>query len=191
LGSTLFSGCSHRRPLTWPADLKVCLRLTATNFEVDHISLLPIDLVALTTSRRKSISEIIDEVEAAIAEDAAATLRREHAGLGGHVTLRQHPLKQRSRVNYAEEVTILMAGMAAETVFYGEHADGAGAVRGIDLQRTTGLATVMGAAMGFGPRLVYHDAQDVYSLDRVRRSDLKLKGRVDAILKSCLKNART
>jgi ATP-dependent Zn protease len=48
----------------------------------------------------------------------------------------------------------------------------------------------MEAAMGFGPTLVYHDAQDPFALDRLRRSDLKLKGRVDAILKSCLKNAR-
>lgn len=117
------------------------------------------------------------------------TLRPDHAGLGGHVTLRQQPLKRRSRASYLEEITILMAGIAAETVIYGEHADGAGAVRGSDLQRATDLATVMEAAMGFGPTLVYHDAQDAYSLDRLRRSDPKLKGRVDSILKSCLKTA--
>ncbi|GLQ36911.1 hypothetical protein GCM10007908_05310 [Rhizobium albus] len=118
------------------------------------------------------------------------TLRREHAGLGGHVTLLQQPLKRRSRASYLEEVTILMAGMAAETVFYGEHADGAGAVPGSDLQRATDLVTIMEAAMGFGPTLVYHDAQDPFALDRLRRSDLKLTGRVDAILKSCLKTAK-
>jgi hypothetical protein len=60
-------------PAHWRAALKVCLRLTATNAEIDHISRLPIDLVALATGRRKSVTEIIDEVEAAIAEDAAAT----------------------------------------------------------------------------------------------------------------------
>jgi len=118
------------------------------------------------------------------------TIRRDHAGLGGHVTLEHQPLKRRSRASYLEEVTILMAGIAAETVFYGEHADGAGAVPGSDLQRATDVATAMEATMGFGPTLVYHDAQDAYSLDRLRRSDLKLKARVDAILKSCLKNAR-
>jgi hypothetical protein len=48
----------------------------------------------------------------------------------------------------------------------------------------------MEAAMGFGPTLVYHDAQDPFALDRLRRSDLKLTGRVDAILKACLKNAK-
>ncbi|WP_342635469.1 AAA family ATPase [Georhizobium profundi] len=118
------------------------------------------------------------------------TIRRDHAGLGGHVTIQQQPLKRRSRASYLEEVTILMAGIAAETVFYGEHADGAGAVPGSDLQRATDLATIMETSMGFGSSLVYHDAQDAYSLDRLRRSDLKLKGRVDAILKSCLKTAK-
>jgi cell division protease FtsH len=118
------------------------------------------------------------------------TIRRDHAGLGGHVTIQQQPLKRRSRASYLEEVTILMAGIAAETEFYGEHADGAGAVRGSDLQRATDLATIMETSMGFGPTLVYHDAQDPFALDRLRRSDLKLTGRVDAILKSCLKNAK-
>jgi cell division protease FtsH len=117
------------------------------------------------------------------------TIRRDHAGPGGHVTIEQQPLKRQSRASYLEEVTILMAGIAAETVFYGEHADGAGAVRGSDLQRSTDLATIMETSMGFGTSLVYHDAQDAYSLDRLRRSDLKLKGRIDSILKSCLKTA--
>jgi cell division protease FtsH len=117
------------------------------------------------------------------------TLRREHAGLGGHVTIQQQPLKRRSRASYLEEVTILMAGIAAEIVFFGDHADGAGAVRGSDLQRATDLATIMETSMGFGTSLVYHDAQDPFALDRLRRSDPKLKGRVDSILKSCLKNA--
>jgi cell division protease FtsH len=117
------------------------------------------------------------------------TLRREHAGLGGHVTLQQQPLKRRSRASYLEEVTILMAGLAAEIVFYGEHADGAGAVPGSDLQRATDLATIMETSMGFGTSLVFHDAQDPFALDRLRRSDLKLKGRIDSILKSCLKTA--
>lgn len=118
------------------------------------------------------------------------TIRRDHAGLGGQVTLLQQPLKRRSRASYLEEVTILMAGIAAEMVFFGDHADGAGAVPGSDLQRATDVATAMEATMGFGPTLVYHDAQDAYSLDRLRRSDLKLKGRVDATLKSCLKTAK-
>jgi cell division protease FtsH len=117
------------------------------------------------------------------------TLRRKHAGLGGHVTIQQQPLKRRSRASYLEEVTILMAGIAAETVFFGENADGAGAVPGCDLQRATDLATIMEASMGFGTSLVYHDAQDPFALDRLRRSDLKLKGRIDSVLKSCLKTA--
>lgn len=117
------------------------------------------------------------------------TIRRDRAGLGGHVTLRQQPLKRRSRADYMDEVTILMAGMAAETAFCGEHADGAGAVPGSDLQRATDLATMMEACLGFGPSLVFHDAQDAFSLDRLRRSDLKLKERVDAVLKTSLKIA--
>jgi cell division protease FtsH len=117
------------------------------------------------------------------------TIRR-NAGLGGHVTLQQQPLKRRPHASYLEEITILMAGIAAETVFYGEHADGAGAVYGSDLQRATDLATIMETSMGFGTSLVYHDAQDPFALDRLRRSDLKLKGRVDAILKASLKNAK-
>ncbi|GLQ36912.1 hypothetical protein GCM10007908_05320 [Rhizobium albus] len=56
-------------PAHWRAALKVCLGLAATNVEIDRISRLPIDLVALATGRRRSVSEIIEEVEAAIAED--------------------------------------------------------------------------------------------------------------------------
>jgi cell division protease FtsH len=63
-------------------------------------------------------------------------------------------------------------------------------VYGSDLQRATDLATIMETSMGFGTSLVYHDAQDPFALDRLRRSDLKLKGRVDAILKASLKNAK-
>jgi len=43
-------------PAHWRAALKVCLGLAATNGEIDRIARLPIDLVALATGRRRSVS---------------------------------------------------------------------------------------------------------------------------------------
>ncbi|VVT07970.1 AAA family ATPase [Rhizobium sp. EC-SD404] len=117
------------------------------------------------------------------------TVRRDQSRLGGHVTLKSQPLKRRSRDNYLDEIAILMAGIAAETLYFGDHADGAGALHGSDLQMATDLATLMEASLGFGPSLVYHDAQDPAALDRLRCSDPTLKKRVDTILQSSLDKA--
>ncbi|GAK73428.1 ATP-dependent zinc metalloprotease FtsH [Agrobacterium rubi TR3 = NBRC 13261] len=106
----------------------------------------------------------------------------------GHVQWRRIPERLRSEASYRDEIAMLMAGRAAETVCLAKTYNLAGGGRGSDLDRATDLATFMIGCLGMGT-LAYHDAVRPSDLVELRMSDPEIRRLVETVLRSELKRS--
>jgi ATP-dependent Zn protease len=88
----------------------------------------------------------------------------------------------RNRQSYLNKIAMLLGGIAAEKVFYGDHFDGAGGFAGSDLQLATDLATLMIAVFGMGNALIYTHALTPDLLQRLRENDPDVRQQVERVL---------
>lgn len=91
-------------------------------------------------------------------------------------------IAHRGQANYDNQIAMTLAGLAAEQLVFGETYDGAGAGPSSDLARATRLATMMETTLGMGASYRHCAATDDDALEILRRSDAKLRGRIDAKL---------
>ncbi|WP_441277184.1 AAA family ATPase [Tardiphaga sp. 172_B4_N1_3] len=110
---------------------------------------------------------------------------------GGQTTFRRTPGFDRSRTSYLAEITTLLAGLAAEDVVLGGHADGGGGEENSDIHLATILAARMDASLGLGGSLVYLTSDDPAEILAQVRRDSHLRRQVHARLKACAHRART
>ncbi|SNT12504.1 ATP-dependent Zn proteases [Tardiphaga sp. OK246] len=110
---------------------------------------------------------------------------------GGQTTFRRTPGFDRSRASYLAEITTLLAGLAAEDVVLGGHADGAGGEENSDIHLATILAARMDASLGLGGSLVYLTSDNPAEILAQVRRDSHLRRQVHARLKACAHRART
>ncbi|MEH2469258.1 SpoVK/Ycf46/Vps4 family AAA+-type ATPase [Nitrobacteraceae bacterium AZCC 2161] len=114
-----------------------------------------------------------------------------HEDNGGQTTFRRTPGFDRSRSSYLAEITTLLAGLAAEDVALGGHADGAGGDEQSDIHLATILAARMDASLGLGGSLVYLTSDNPAEILAQVRRDSHLRRQVHARLKACAHRART
>ncbi|MGM4905996.1 AAA family ATPase [Tardiphaga sp. 866_E4_N2_1] len=110
---------------------------------------------------------------------------------GLQTTFRRTPGFDRSRASYLAEITTLLAGLAAEDVVLGGHADGGGGEENSDIHLATILAARMDASLGLGGSLVYLTSDDPAKILAQVRRDSHLRCQVHARLKACAHRART
>lgn len=90
---------------------------------------------------------------------------------------------QRSALDYRNEIAMLLGGIAAEELVFGNYSDGAGGLPGSDLAIATDLATRMETHLGFGETLVSEVGDDAAFLRQVRMTRPEILSRVDAVLR--------
>lgn len=90
---------------------------------------------------------------------------------------------------YDDRIAMLLGGIAAETVVYGCHADGAGGAPSSDLVMASDIATKLERHFGFGEVLSVELGKGERPLEYLRDRDPKLRGLVDARLKTQLDRA--
>ena len=98
----------------------------------------------------------------------------------------------RTRESHLAEITVLLAGLAAEEEILGTRGDGAGgagSAETCDLRRATEIATVMEVCLGMGEFLL-HRADANKRLDLLLDGDVDLRLRVGATLGECFHRAR-
>ncbi len=100
----------------------------------------------------------------------------------GYVQWNVPPSSFGNRQSYLNKIAMLLGGIAAEKVFYGDHFDGAGGFVGSDLQLATDLATLMIAVFGMGDALTYTHAPTPDLLQRLRENDVDIRQQVDRVL---------
>ncbi|MGO7981448.1 AAA family ATPase [Rhizobium johnstonii] len=95
----------------------------------------------------------------------------------------------RNRQSYLDKIAMLLGGIAAEKVFFGDHFDGAGGFVGSDLQLATDLATLMVAVFGMGDTIAYTHALTPDLLQRLRENDADVREQVERLLSEQLARA--
>lgn len=96
-------------------------------------------------------------------------------GSTGRTNFQRDPMRNRGKASYSAQITILLAGIAAEQVVFGDHADGGGGEEGSDLHQATLIAATMEVSLGLGEDLVY--------LSSRRSADVLARVRVDPSLR--------
>lgn len=64
------------------------------------------------------------------------------------------PIVRKTSTYFENRIAILLAGVAAERIVYGDHSDGAGGHQSADLNLATDLATMLEVKWGFGQSLI-------------------------------------
>ncbi|MEO9960611.1 MAG: AAA family ATPase, partial [Nisaea sp.] len=95
----------------------------------------------------------------------------------------------RTRESRLAEITVLMAGLAAEEEILGTRGEGAGGEKTCDLRTATVIATAMEVSLGIG-EILLHRADANRRLDVLLDGDSKLRLRVSATLHKCFRRAR-
>lgn len=109
---------------------------------------------------------------------------------GGQTSFHRLPGFDRTRAAYIAEITTLLAGLAAETVILGEHADGGGGTPDSDLYQATLLAAQMEISLGLGLTLACTTSPEPDHLIKRLDNDPALRRTVDTILAECMNGAK-
>jgi DNA polymerase III delta prime subunit len=114
-----------------------------------------------------------------------------HDGTGGWTIFHQIPSVNRGKAAYLAQITILLAGIAAEEVVFGERSGGAGGDEDSDLRHATLIATAMEVSLGLGESLVYLSSARLpaNALSRLL-SDPFLRRQVSGVLDACLQKSK-
>ena len=102
-------------------------------------------------------------------------------GSGGRTIMQQIPGRNLGKAAYVAQIAILLAGIAAEEIVFGDHADGCGGSDDSDLRQATLVAATMEVSLGLGDSLVY--------LTSRRPDDVLARLRLDPLLRQTV--ART
>jgi ATP-dependent Zn protease len=97
----------------------------------------------------------------------------------------------RTKEGHIAEITTLLAGLAAEDVVLGGHAEGSGGGKDSDLHLATILAARLEGSLGLGGSLVYLVSGDEPEVMAHVRQDSHLRRQIHAMLKACAHRART
>lgn len=112
-------------------------------------------------------------------------------GTGGWAIFNHIPSVSRGRAAYLAQITILLSGIAAEEVIFGERSGGGGGDDDSDLRHATVIATAMEVSLGLGDSLVYLSAarRSADMLARMARDPL-LRRQVSGVLDACFQQAK-
>lgn len=108
---------------------------------------------------------------------------------GGGVRFCEGPMLRRTRDVILDDLMILLAGMAAETLLLGSYEIGGSMTEKSDLSRATRLATRLEIVHGMGEGLISEAVQSDVWLDQIRQGNPLIARRVEGILRSVMEQA--
>lgn len=108
---------------------------------------------------------------------------------GGTTNFRRDEAVARTRESYLAEITVYLAGLAAERVVFGSNSHGGGGLRGSDLHKATCLAVAIEVSLGLGDRLAFLDEFNSDALPLHLQRDPRLRETVEATLAACMDRA--
>jgi hypothetical protein len=138
------------------------------------------------------VGQLLSEVSGNI--PVAVRVRREsltQQNDAGETEFYRIPGFDRTKAAYLAEITALLAGLAAEDVILGGHAEGSGGADRSDLHLATTIAARLEGSLGLGGSLVYLVSSDDAKIMEHVRQDSHLRRQIHAVLKGCAHRART
>lgn len=112
-----------------------------------------------------------------------------HHGDPGWTRFQQVLGVSRTKKTYLAQIVVLLAGLAAEAIEFGEYSDGGGGSDECDLRRATLIAASLQTSYGFGEDLVYLTSTNSDEVFERLRSDCLLHRRIADVLASCFQRA--
>ncbi|WP_085043899.1 AAA family ATPase [Ensifer aridi] len=164
----------------------------------DILSHLP-HLYELSTDDQRAIAvheagHAVIAVALSYGELLSVSVKRHRiAGAGGNVGGALFALPtfmRRSRKHYLDEIVVLLGGIAAEEVVFGEFFDGSAGSLNSDLVQATKAATLIEAGLGMGQTLVVEEDHPD-RLDYLRVTDPLLRSRVHDTMTREFQRARS
>jgi AAA+ superfamily predicted ATPase len=110
-------------------------------------------------------------------------------GSAGTTEFRRRPGFDRTRASFLAEVTVLLAGSAAEEEIIGVRGDGSGGTAGSDLAHATAIVAAVETSFGLGEGLLHLAGTPEEAVAALGR-DPALRARVRGILDECFARAR-
>jgi AAA+ superfamily predicted ATPase len=136
------------------------------------------------------VGHLLSEVSGNILVETKVSREFMVGHVGNQTSFHRIPGFDRTRAAYIAEITTLLAGLAAETVILGEHADGGGGSKDSDLYLATILAAEMEVSFGLGAALACTTASDSEQLVARLDSDPALRRVTEVILAECMTGAQ-
>ena len=136
------------------------------------------------------VGHLLSEVSGNILVETKVSREFMVGHVGNQTSFHRIPGFDRTRAAYIAEITTLLAGLAAETVTLGEHADGGGGSKSSDLYLATILAAEMEVSFGLGATLSCTSTSDSEQLSARLDSDPDLRRVTEVILRECMSGAQ-
>lgn len=108
----------------------------------------------------------------------------------GRTTFERARKSQMLASDYLNEAAMLLGGIAAEEVVFGNYSDGAGGLPGTDLALATDIATRLEFQLGLGDTLVSEIVHDNRDLQRIRQQRPDIRARVADVLRAQFERAK-
>jgi len=109
----------------------------------------------------------------------------------GDARFNEEPISRKTSTYFENRIAVLMAGMAAERIVFGDHSSGAAGHRQGDLNQATDIATMMEVTWGFGKTLTSEVLDKYDDLARIRMKRQGLARVVEETLRKQLVRAET
>lgn len=104
------------------------------------------------------------------------------SALGG-TAFQEQPIRRKTSTYFKNKIAVLLAGMAAERIVFGDHSTGAAGHREADLNQATDLATLMEMTWGLGESLTSEVCNSPDVLANMRLQKPGLSNVVEATLR--------
>lgn len=107
----------------------------------------------------------------------------------GYARFDEEPISRKTSTYFENRIAVLMAGMAAERIVFGDHSSGAAGHRQADLNQATDIATMMEVTWDFGKTLTSEVLDEFDDLAQIRMKREGLACVVEEMLRKQLMRA--
>jgi len=112
-----------------------------------------------------------------------------HGGDPGWTVFQQIERISRTKKTYLAQIVVLLSGLAAEAIAFGEYGDGGGGADDCDLKRATLIAATLQTSYGLGEDLVFLTTNKPDEVFERVQADRRLHRQVAKMLASCFQRA--
>lgn len=138
-----------------------------------------------------SILSVLLETEPLVSVSIKRTVQIGSSLFLGATVFEKEPFSRMTRTRCRDKITMLLGGIAAEELLFGEYGDGVGGDPKADLNRATDLATMAEVTWGLGKTLSVEPGNSPEALAKIRHTRKGLAKSVEATLQTEFQRAKS
>ncbi|WP_427928434.1 AAA family ATPase [Agrobacterium cavarae] len=138
-----------------------------------------------------SILSMLLETEPLVSVSIKRTVQNGKSMFLGVTVFEKDPFSRMTRTRCRDKIAVLLGGIAAEELLFGEYSDGVGGDPKADLNRATDLATMAEVTWGLGKTLSVEPGNSPEALAKIRHTRKGLAKSVEATLQTEFQRAKS